>query len=40
MGRCGEIWGGMERGGEQVPYFLVSKEGLPLDGSTPTLLYG
>ena len=30
----------MERGGEQVPYFLVSKEGLPLDGSTPTLLYG
>ena len=23
-----------------MPYFLVSKEGLPLDGSTPTLLYG
>mmetsp|Transcript_21644 Transcript_21644/g.70657 ORF Transcript_21644/g.70657 Transcript_21644/m.70657 type:complete len:750 (-) Transcript_21644:153-2402(-) len=26
--------------GTRVPYFLVSKEGLPLDGSTPTLLYG
>jgi len=26
--------------GTAVPYFLVSKEGLPLDGSTPTLLYG
>jgi prolyl oligopeptidase len=23
-----------------IPYFLVSKEGAPLDGSTPTLLYG
>jgi len=26
--------------GTKVPYFLVCKEGLPLDGSTPTLLYG
>ena len=26
--------------GTRVPYFLVSKADLPLDGSTPTLLYG
>jgi len=26
--------------GTRVPYFLVSKKDLPLDGSTPTLLYG
>ena len=26
--------------GTQVPYFLVSREDAPLDGSTPTLLYG
>ena len=26
--------------GTQVPYFLVAPKGLPLDGSTPTLLYG
>lgn len=26
--------------GTKVPYFVVSKEGLPLDGSHPTLLYG
>lgn len=26
--------------GTKVPYFLVSKEGAPKDGSTPTLLYG
>ena len=26
--------------GTKVPYFLVSKAGMPLDGSTPTLLYG
>jgi prolyl oligopeptidase len=26
--------------GTKVPYFLVSRENLPLDGSTPTLLYG
>lgn len=26
--------------GTKVPYFLVSKAGLPMDGSTPTLLYG
>jgi prolyl oligopeptidase len=26
--------------GTKVPYFLVSKEAMPLDGSTPTLLYG
>jgi len=26
--------------GTKVPYFLVSKNDLPLDGSTPTLLYG
>lgn len=26
--------------GTKVPYFLVCKEDLPLDGSTPTLLYG
>lgn len=26
--------------GTQVPYFIVSKEGLVLDGNTPTLLYG
>ena len=24
----------------QVPYFLIHKEGLARDGSTPTLLYG
>ena len=24
----------------QVPYFLVSPKEMPLDGSTPTLLYG
>jgi len=23
-----------------VPYFLISREDAPLDGSTPTLLYG
>jgi prolyl oligopeptidase len=26
--------------GARVPYFLVCKEDLPLDGTTPTLLYG
>ena len=26
--------------GTRVPYFLVSKKDIPLDGSTPTLLYG
>ena len=26
--------------GTKVPYFLVSRTGAPLDGSTPTLLYG
>ena len=26
--------------GTRVPYFLVRREGAPLDGSTPTLLYG
>ena len=26
--------------GTKIPYFIVSKEGLPLDGNTPTLLYG
>jgi prolyl oligopeptidase len=26
--------------GTKVPYFIVSKKGLVLDGSTPTLLYG
>jgi len=26
--------------GTQVPYFLISREDTPLDGSTPTLLYG
>jgi len=26
--------------GTQVPYFLVSRSDMPLDGSTPTLLYG
>jgi len=26
--------------GTQVPYFLVSRKDMPLDGSTPTLLYG
>jgi prolyl oligopeptidase len=26
--------------GTQVPYFLVSREDVPLDGTTPTLLYG
>jgi prolyl oligopeptidase len=26
--------------GTRVPYFLVRKEGTPLDGNTPTLLYG
>jgi len=24
----------------QVPYFLISHADMPLDGSTPTLLYG
>ena len=26
--------------GTKIPYFIVSKEGMKLDGSTPTLLYG
>lgn len=26
--------------GTRIPYFLVRKEGAPLDGTTPTLLYG
>ena len=26
--------------GTKVPYFLISREDAPLDGSTPTLLYG
>lgn len=26
--------------GTKIPYFIVSKEGMQLDGSTPTLLYG
>ena len=26
--------------GTKVPYFIVHKAGMPLDGSTPTLLYG
>jgi len=26
--------------GTKIPYFIVSKEGMTLDGSTPTLLYG
>jgi prolyl oligopeptidase len=26
--------------GTKVPYFMVAKKGLVLDGSTPTLLYG
>jgi len=26
--------------GTMIPYFVVSKEGMKLDGSTPTLLYG
>ncbi len=26
--------------GTRIPYFQVSKKGMPLDGSTPTLLYG
>jgi prolyl oligopeptidase len=26
--------------GTRVPYFMVSRRGLPLDGSNPTLLYG
>jgi len=26
--------------GTKVPYFLISREDMPLDGSTPTLLYG
>ena len=26
--------------GTKIPYFLVAREGLPLDGSTPTILYG
>lgn len=26
--------------GTPIPYFLVSKEAMKLDGSTPTLLYG
>jgi prolyl oligopeptidase len=26
--------------GTKIPYFIVSKEGMELDGSTPTLLYG
>lgn len=26
--------------GTKIPYFLVSKDGMPFDGSTPTVLYG
>jgi len=26
--------------GTQIPYFIVSRKDMPLDGSTPTLLYG
>ena len=26
--------------GTKIPYFLVSKEDIPMDGTTPTLLYG
>ena len=26
--------------GTRIPYFVVSKKGVPLDGNTPTLLYG
>ena len=26
--------------GTEIPYFIIHKEGMPLDGTTPTLLYG
>ncbi len=28
------------RDGEKIPYFVISKRGMTLDGSNPTLLYG
>ena len=30
----------VSKDGTRVPYFLVSKEDVPMDGTTPTLLYG
>jgi prolyl oligopeptidase len=30
----------VSKDGTRIPYFIVSKKGIPLDGSTPTLLYG
>jgi prolyl oligopeptidase len=39
-GLAAEQFEAVSKDGTKVPYFLVRKEGLKLDGSAPTLLYG